>query len=222
MGYTINGKEYETWSVKNQSILDKLIEREVYCCMTSEVEYMLSRVTEGDDQNPFDESDYDSLLRQCCSECDSTYGFEEMTVGDLEDDDFEKSYGYIDDEDEMDDGFACPICGSVFRTVDQARKCCGEDETVYKCQNCGKILNKDEYESLDMNYEEVYEWWAVSRWFGEKLAGHGCIVIESYGKSYWGRQTTGQSISLDGCIIDIAKDMGILEGMEHDWSTYTM
>ena len=44
MSYTINGKEYETWSVNNQRILDELVDREVYCCMTSEMEYMLSRI----------------------------------------------------------------------------------------------------------------------------------------------------------------------------------
>lgn len=50
-----------------------------------------------------------------------------------------------------------------------------------------------------------------------ELAEQGCVVIESYGKSYWGRTTTGQSISLDGCIASIAKKLQILEGMENEW-----
>lgn len=217
MIYTINGKEYETWSINNQRILDKLVDREVYCCMTSEMEYMLSRIWQNDDNNPFDESDYENLLVKCCSECDSSCGFEELTVSDLNEEDIEKSYGYIDAIDDYGDGFACPICGAVFQSAKQAKECCDKTEIVYKCQNCGKLLNEEEYEQLDTRCEEVYEWWAVSKWFGEKLAEHDCVVIESWGKSYWGRSTTGQSISLDGCVIDIAKEMGILEGMEFEW-----
>lgn len=71
---------------------------------------------------------------------------------------------------------------------------------------------------LDTKPEEIYEWWAVTNWFGEKLKEQGCVVIEAWGKSYWGRCTTGQSISLDGCIVNIAKSMQILDGMENEWS----
>ena len=126
--------------------------------------------------------------------------------------------GYIDDSDELEEGYICPVCGLVYHTIQEARDCCGEDEVVYKCDSCGKVFNEDEYDRLDTRYEEVFEWWAVSRWFGEKLEEQGCVVIESWGKSYWGRQTTGQAISLDGCVINIAKNMQILEGMENDWS----
>ena len=58
MSYEVNGVQYDYNSAKNQSIIDKLIDREVYCCMTSEMEYMLGRVSEADEDNPFDESDY--------------------------------------------------------------------------------------------------------------------------------------------------------------------
>lgn len=217
MHYIINGKEYETCSVNNQHILDKLVDREVYCCMTSEMDYMLGRIWQYDNNNPFDESDYEKLLVKCCSDCDSSYGFEELTVSDLKEDDIETGFGYIDDLGDEAEGFACPICGAVFQTAKQAKDCCDANETIYRCQNCGKLLSEEEYEQLDMRCEEVYEWWAVSQWFGEKLAEHGCVVIESWGKSYWGRSTTGQSISLDSCVIEIAKDMGILEGMECEW-----
>lgn len=218
MSYTINGIKYETWSGKNQSIIDKLIERGVYCCMTSEVEYMLSRIPYNDDDNPFDESDYDKMMVPYCSECESSYGFEEIAVADLKDDDFATGMGLNDETDELEDGFLCPVCGCWHKTIAEARKCCGEDELVFKCQNCGKTVSEDEHNNLDTKPEEIYEWWAVTNWFGEKLKEQGCVVIESWGKSYWGRCTTGQSISLDGCIINIAKDMEILQGMSHEWS----
>lgn len=131
MTYEVNGVTYSSDSGKNQRILDMLVNREVYCCMTQEIEYILSRIYDNYDNSPFDENDLDLLL--CCE-------------------------------------------------------------------------------------DEIYEWWAVSTWLGEKLKEQGCVVIDSYCKSYWGRCTTGQSISLDCCMANIAKDMGILEGMEYDWS----
>lgn len=217
MSYEVNGVEYESWSAKNQQIIDALVNREVYCCMTSEMEYMLSRVFENDDDNPFDEDDYLKMYVPCCSECSSTYGFKEMTVAELSDDDFVAETGLNEETDELEDGYLCPVCGFWNKTIEKARACCGEDETVYKCCDCGKVLSEDDYKSLDTKPEEVYEWWAVSNWFGEKLEEQGCVVIKSWGKSYWGRCCTGQSISLDGCIVDIAKEMQILDGMENEW-----
>ena len=69
MSYKINDIEYDEWSVKNQQILDELISREVYCCMTSEMEFMLSKVYDNDDSNnPFDESDLDAMYVHKCPE----------------------------------------------------------------------------------------------------------------------------------------------------------
>lgn len=218
MSYEVNGIKYDSWSAKNQSILDKLVNREIYCCMTPEMEYMLSRIPYNDEDNPFDEDNYNEMYVPCCPECESSYGFEELLVSDLKDEDFESDTGLNYDTDELEDGFLCPICGYWYKTIAEARECCGQDETVFKCQNCGVVLNEDEHDNLDVKPEEIYEWWAVSHWFGEKLKEHGCVVIESWGKSYWGRCSTGQSISLDGCIVDIAKDMKILDGMENEWS----
>ena len=62
MSYEVNGVKYDSWSAKNQRIIDTLVNREVYCCMTSEVEYMLSRIPYNDDNNPFEESDYDKMM----------------------------------------------------------------------------------------------------------------------------------------------------------------
>lgn len=216
MTYKIGEKEYVSWSSKNQHILDKLVEREVFCCMTSEMEYMLSRIGFGDSNNPFDEDTYIDLCLPYCPECMSTYGFQEIRVGDLPEEDFVTDDQFDVDNLEVQTVFLCPVCGECYKTVEEARNCCVE-ESVYKCLNCGKVINEDEYNDIDTTPEEVYEWWAVSNWFGEKLKDQGCIVVESWGKSYWGRTTTGQSISLDGCVAHIAKNLEILEGMEHEW-----
>lgn len=217
MTYEINGVKYESWSSKNQRILDMLVEREIYCCMTCEMEYMLSKVFCYEDENPFDERDYYNIMVPYCPECGSSYGFEKLTVSDLKDENFASEIELNDETDELEDGYLCPVCGCWNKTINKARKCCGEDEIVYRCMDCEKVISEDEHDRLDTKPEEIYEWWAVSCWFGEKLKEQGCVVIESWGKSYWGRCATGQAISLDGCIVNIAKNMRILEGMENEW-----
>lgn len=209
MSYEINGVQYDYCSAKNQSIIDKLIDREVYCCMTSEMEYMLGRVFEADEDNPFDESDYiDSLgYRPVCTNCGECDNFEEIDFSDLADDDFKKS----------GDQYVCPVCGCEYGSLDEAKECCSFEDRLYRCSYCGEVFSEHDYDRLDSKPAEVFEWWAVSTWFGEKLKEQGCVVIDSWGKSYWGRETTGQAISLDWCVIQIAANMGILEGMEYEW-----
>ncbi len=98
----------EKSEIENQRICQKLVEREVYCCMTSEVEYMLR--TQYNNNDPI-----------------------------ITDDDIRNQYNPETDE-------------------------------------CA----------------EVFEWWAVSDWLGEKLADYSEVVIDSVcGKTYWGRCTTG-------------------------------
>lgn len=115
------------------------------------------------------------------------------------------------------DPYICPVCGLTYPTLAQARACC-ESETVHVCQCCGAVYSDDEYDDLDTTPPEIFEWWAVSNWFGEKLKARGEVVLDCWGKSYWGRQTTGQAISLDFVIASIAKEMQILDGQPHSWA----
>ncbi len=57
------------------------------------------------------------------------------------------------------------------------------------------------------NMPEVFEYWAVTSWFAEKLKARGELVVEFFNLDIWGRQTTGQAISLDGVIDDIAREL---------------
>lgn len=170
MGYKIGEQEYDFWSCKNQDIVSKFVEREVYCCMTSEVEYILSH---DDSDAPFTWDDVDYEGDKMCDEC-----------------------GFTDLHEEVDD-----------KT--------GDD--IYVCCDCGKKFTVEEYEGLNSDWPEVYEWWAVSPWLGEKLAQHGGCVIDVWGKSYWGRQATGQAIYLDNIMVQICYDMEILEGQTYEW-----
>lgn len=54
---------------------------------------------------------------------------------------------------------------------------------------------------------EILEWWAVSDWFADKLRAKGeCILSNDHG-TWWGRQCSGQSVTLDGVIQRIAVEV---------------
>lgn len=93
-----------------------------------------------------------------------------------------------------------------------------KSDDEYKCTGCGKIFSESDYYDLESYPNEIYEWWAVDPYFGDKLEAYGETIIEAYGKSYWGRTCTGQMISCDSIIAQLAIDMKILDGMEYDWS----
>lgn len=65
-----------------------------------------------------------------------------------------------------------------------------------------------ELDSLDPYECEVYEHWAVSQWLADKLIAQGERVDTDFvGLNIWARTTTGESISVDGCIARIYADM---------------
>lgn len=66
----------------------------------------------------------------------------------------------------------------------------------------GRAYDIDPYEW------EVYEHWAVSQWLADKLIAQGERVDTDFAGLYiWARTTTGQSITMDGCIQRIYADM---------------
>lgn len=109
----------------------------------------------------------------------------------------------------------CPECGSIYGFEETEFE--DEDGDIqFECENCGiRVTNIDD---LDKEPQEIYEWWAVTTWFGEKLKAKGEPVIELWGKSLWGRTGTGQAILLDCVISEICEDMEILEGQKYEWS----
>ena len=76
------------------------------------------------------------------------------------------------------------------------------------------ITNADEYReigqefNLDPVYDEIYEHWTINEGFiAETLKEHGQVVFDFGGMTIWGRGTTGQSISIDGVIRKIVKEL---------------
>ena len=48
--------------------------------------------------------------------------------------------------------------------------------------------------------DDVMEWWLIDSWLAERLKEQGEVIIEEYGCYWWGRQSSGQAIYMDGVI----------------------
>lgn len=78
--------------------------------------------------------------------------------------------------------------------------------TFHRCPHCNEDIDW-----FDEEWPEIYEYWLVSPWLGEKLKAHDQIVLERHGAWVWGRQCSGQAILLDGVISRICKELGMLK-----------
>ena len=76
---------------------------------------------------------------------------------------------------------------------------------------------RDQLEAEQDNPDEALEHWAVTKWFAEQLAEHGETTGELFDLQIWGRTCSGQSISLDCVIAEIAAEMEILDGQRNSW-----
>lgn len=83
------------------------------------------------------------------------------------------------------------------------------------CKDCGALVIDSDCE---LDYAEPMEYWIVTPWLGCKLQEHNEMTMGRYGGWVWGRQTTGQAISLDYVISDIAQSMEILDGQQNSWA----
>jgi hypothetical protein len=54
---------------------------------------------------------------------------------------------------------------------------------------------------------EALEHWIVEDWFADELKKRGELVGDMLGMTVWGRQTSGQAISLDYVVQDVLKDI---------------
>lgn len=114
MFYTVNDKEYSSDSTPNQKILDQLINREVFCNMNQEMDFILSALAYDasiPEDPPFDESDYESAIcdasSQTCSECGNSSYFDEVDVPNLDDSKFQNP-DYDSDVPDTVDPYICP------------------------------------------------------------------------------------------------------------------
>lgn len=81
------------------------------------------------------------------------------------------------------------------------------DEFIRPCPNCGEKTEPEDVNQQETDAIEALEHWIVSRWFAEKLQQQGEMVGEICGLWIWGRRTSGQAISMDYVVRQIAKSI---------------
>ena len=70
-----------------------------------------------------------------------------------------------------------------------------------------KYENPYEDDGGEPELVEALEHWIVVDWFADELKKRGEIVGDMLGMTVWGRQTSGQAISMDYVVQDILKDI---------------
>lgn len=112
-------------------------------------------------------------------------------------------FAYTDMTDESDD-----VDARIAATEDP-------DATLQKIRDAVEALVTDDDSwrtvcddnRLDPQKREAYEQWIVTNWFARKLAERGEMTGEVMGLTIWGRCTTGQSISIDYVVHQIAAEL---------------
>ena len=66
----------------------------------------------------------------------------------------------------------------------------------------------DELENFDED-TDVLEWWLVTPFMADMLKSNGEVILAAYDCYWWGRQTSGQGLSMDWVIQKIAEGMSV-------------
>ena len=233
MKYEVNGKQYEVWSSKNQRIISKFVDREVYSNVTDMVEFILQNsygdacgeapFTNDDIENMYVDNsdrieelnDYLEELNDELEELESEIEELESEIEELEDnlestrEEFEEEPYRIELRDDIK---------HYNKEIEEKSSKVKEkiDERSSLLSNIGGLENEvSDLESEQDEPNEVYCWYIVSPWLCDKLKDIGEVVIEN--ESLWGRGACGQSISLDWVIGSICKNLEILEGQQYEW-----
>lgn len=192
-------------SAANQSILRKLVDREVMHCISSTVSHFAQNMDAC-----CDGVDYDDILDLCTGKDWEEPGQDRVRdmdrselISSLADGGVDlPGYGEEDEDEGIDSG------GSL--TDEELRAMLLDDIDDWQ-----EFCEGERIEPYDV---EAYEHWAVTSWFKARLAEHGEIVGDLLDFDVWGRCCTGQAISMDHVIASIAAEMGIMEGQKNDWS----
>ena len=92
----------------------------------------------------------------------------------------------------------------------------GEEDTAIFVNDDGRVDRVNESwemlcidNGIEAEGREVYEFWLLSNWFGDKLEAKGERVVRDFLglNAVWGRTCTGQMISCDGVIEEITKEL---------------
>ena len=219
MSYEVNGKEYNMNSSKNQRIISKFVDREVYSNVTDMVEFILQNsygdacgeapFTNDDIENMYvDNSDEIEELNDKLEELNDELEELESEIEELESDleDVEKEF--------EEEPYRIELRDDIKYYNEEIKE--KINERISLLSNIKGLENEvSDLESEQDEPNEVYCWYIVSGWLCDKLKDIGEVVIEN--ESLWGRGACGQSISLDWVIGSICKNLEILEGQQYEW-----
>lgn len=212
-----------------QELASQLVQHNVVCCVSSLIEGLMKVSSELDYKLFADAFDIDiDDLQNLCQRPDyeaaaRDFIFDDADAADLES--IADEEGYWSDivdaivpevvevvEDESDDSFTVyyTYAGNDerFEDEDEAKDAAMMSvmpalrEAVWKATTAYEAVCSNH--GLDYEYTDVYEHWVVSSWLARKLAEKGEVIGEVCGLTVWGRCTTGQAISCDGVVSEIA------------------
>jgi hypothetical protein len=200
-------------STANQRILGQLVDREVVHCCSSMVYELNGMETEFSDE----------LLDLCSRTTDLSEEIEdlELEIEDLELEIEEQQEITEDLEDEMDAFDESDLDTKIYNALCEAHAKSINDTTEMQTRLAAIQRKYADMEDENGQEQEALEHWIVTSWLAGKLEDKGEIVGELFDFHIWGRQCSGQSISLDYVISSIAADQQILQGQVYDWSTTT-
>ena len=198
-------KDYN--SSTNQSIKRQFVEREVISLATSLVEYILKQHDYSDDA-PFSWDDVENLYmypeRSINVDGENFYFY-----GGSEEDKEEFIVELEKLEEEYQDKFKNdPVTDTSWNN--------DNSEITEICKTIDKAIS--EFEELETEPQEVYEWWIVSDFLYNKLKDHNEVVLTDGYLTFWGRSCSGQAILLDNVISEICNEMEILDGQKYSWA----
>ncbi len=194
---------------ENERILDDFVESSVLCCMSGVVEFCLAS---DNPYSPYQWDDAENLTTVLPDQWRPIFDGEFWTYNRIDEDGADEKMFMASteairaqfpdlDEDEDPDHEAvitCPdLAGKKYATPD-------------------RILDEDEDPETEEETAEPLEFWAIDRRLFAWLKDAGELVWDGSPR-IWGRQTSGQSISLDGVIWRIAREHDILYGQKNQW-----
>lgn len=121
--------------------------------------------------------------------------------------------GIVDRVLKMEQGMSTPLWDAIREASwSSCERCDGEGECAHPHDtNCVGFVGCPDCHGAGGNEAEVYEWYFVDEYLAKRLEAYGEVVIdgELVGgcAPLWGRQTTGQMVSADWVIEQIAQDV---------------
>ena len=148
-------------------------------------------------------SEWDYMLKHSYEDSESPVCYEDLVIVVSNDDIKER---ILDDDDSLEDEYKEYCKGEIKDGLDLS-----EDFLTWFANVKDEGQTLEDIKERLRDETEIYEWWLISDPLKYRLEQEGQIFLNDA----WGRQTSGQSISLDYCVIhsfiDMLKDRYRLE-----------